>query len=283
MRLITFVSLLALGLTGCAIAGLSGSLYQPSSVPPTPPTSPVAGAPATPVPEPTLATVVAPFLHPPDGQISLVVHHLQTGEQVTWQAEEPRPAASLYKLALLVAVYWEERQGHLTLAEALPDGRSVAEGLFDMITWSDNEAALALLRRLGRARVNAFLAAQGLRQTVIAEEAWTSAADVARLLVAMARGQAVDAEASAAMLALLRQQQIRDRLPRYLPPTVPVAHKTGDLPGVRHDAGLVEGPAGPYIIVVMLTDLADEEAGVEWIARLSQAVYGYFARLTPRA
>ncbi|MBI2760729.1 MAG: serine hydrolase [Chloroflexi bacterium] len=53
----------------------------------------------------------------------------------------------------------------------------------------------------------------------------------------------VDSGARGEMRAILLQQQLNDRMPRFLPAGVPVAHKTGSLSGpwaVRNDAGLVD-------------------------------------------
>lgn len=52
----------------------------------------------------------------------------------------------------------------------------------------------------------------------------------------------ITAQARQAMLAILYRQQLNDRLPRYLPGTVPFAHKTGSVSGVieiHNDAGVM--------------------------------------------
>jgi beta-lactamase class A len=53
-----------------------------------------------------------------------------------------------------------------------------------------------------------------------------------------------------------------------------VAHKTGWITGVRHDAGIVSVPGGPtYVLVLLSWDLEDPEAGVEALAQVSRIVY----------
>jgi beta-lactamase class A len=59
---------------------------------------------------------------------------------------------------------------------------------------------------------------------------------------------------------------------------VPVAHKSGQLPGVRHDAGVVYGPGGPYVVVVLTDDLADQGEAEAFIAGLARDVYDHFRR-----
>lgn len=53
------------------------------------------------------------------------------------------------------------------------------------------------------------------------------------------------------MLDLLRNQGINDRIPALLPDGVSVAHKTGELPGVRNDGGIVRCGREQYIVVLM--------------------------------
>ena len=46
------------------------------------------------------------------------------------------------------------------------------------------------------------------------------------------------------MLELLKAQTLNDKLPKYLPDQVIMAHKAGELDDVSHDAGIVYSPAG---------------------------------------
>jgi beta-lactamase class A len=65
-----------------------------------------------------------------------------------------------------------------------------------------------------------------------------SAADMARLCAMIWRGEAAAAASCADMMTILQAQQLRDRVPRYLP-TSGVANKTGTFRGIRNDAGLL--------------------------------------------
>lgn len=182
----------------------------------------------------------------------------------------------------------------------------VATLLEAMITMSSNVAATALLEYVGTDNVNATMASLGLSSTQIrwypgpsgnaagpraerrllglsggatradirADDALnvTSAADVAALFRMLLAGEVVSAEASQEMLDLLARQQINDRLPAYLPEGTVVAHKTGNLDGLMHDAGVIYAPAGPVIVVVMTEDL-DEGASTELIAQIGLLAY----------
>jgi beta-lactamase class A len=229
---------------------------------------------------------------------ALLVKKLDTGQQATYRSDQRTVAASLYKLFVLYEVFRQWDAGDLRLDEPiLITARHAAEDLAidnlqftvgqsypishlldRMIVRSDNTAAIALVERVGIAGVNRSLRDLGLTNSRLdfAGENITTAADVAALLERIALGQAISPEASRRMLDVLLAQQLNDLIPAGVPASVPVAHKTGTLPGLRHDAGIVYGPSGPYIFVALLDELIDNERAYVWTPGLSEAVYDYF-------
>jgi len=79
------------------------------------------------------------------------------------------------------------------------------------------------------------------------------------------------------MLKLIR---LNDRIPKYLPVDITIAHKTGLEKGVCHDAGIVFTHKGDFIIVV-LTKYANSNSSPskEFIAKASLHAYRYFEQL----
>ena len=104
----------------------------------------------------------------------------------------------------------------------------------------------------------------------------TSARDLGRLLEALARGTAASPASTAAMLDILQRQEFNDEIPAGLPPGTPVAHKTGWITGVTHDAALVR-PAGraPFVLVVLTPDIADRGEAQRLIADIATLVWQY--------
>jgi len=101
-----------------------------------------------------------------------------------------------------------------------------------------------------------------------------TAADLARVMCAVAAGTLAPAEACRAMEAVLAEQQHRDKIPAGLPPSTYVANKTGWVDGVAHDVALVrpEGSA-PYVVAVCTTTgLPDDEAS-RLIAGISRTIW----------
>lgn len=100
----------------------------------------------------------------------------------------------------------------------------------------------------------------------------TTAADIAALYLMLVNGQIVSESVSQEMLTLLEDQQINDRIPVYLPEGTVVAHKTGNLDGLVHDAGVIFAPSGP-IVVVVLTENVDEARAIDLIATIARLAY----------
>ena len=77
------------------------------------------------------------------------------------------------------------------------------------------------------------------------------------------------------MIGILSENKLNEGLPKYLPAGTKIAHKTGEIEGYKHDAGIIFTPKGDYLIVVMSN--TDSPYGAEErIAILSKAVFEYF-------
>ena len=76
------------------------------------------------------------------------------------------------------------------------------------------------------------------------------------------------------MIEILKQQTFDDRIPKYLPKGIEVAHKTGEIGGFKHDAGIVF--AKDPILIVILSESNSPKGAAERIAELSRNIYGYF-------
>ena len=226
-----------------------------------------------------LQTACAAF----SGTTGVVVADPLTGYRFGLNDQRVFPAASLYKLAVLTEAYRQAAAGQISLDDTMititdddltGDGYftasgtslTVREAIERMIAISDNSPALALVRVLDAHQINATLLALGLMSTRLntplpeqertSSSNVTTASDIATLFNGLALGQIVSPDASREMLAVLARQQINDRLPAGVPPGVTVAHKTGDLPGISHDAGMISTSSGPRIVVMLTSDFA---------------------------
>jgi beta-lactamase class A len=158
-----------------------------------------------------------------------------------------------------------------------------------MITVSSNFAANLLIERLGANNVQATvdrLGATGVHvlRGVEDQKAFdkglnntTTARGLATLLSALAAGKAVSAHADADMIAILERQKFNDAIPAGVPAGTPVAHKTGTITGIHHDAAIVYGPR-PYVLVVLVRGIQDQKVSGPLMASISRDVWNTLSR-----
>lgn len=107
----------------------------------------------------------------------------------------------------------------------------------------------------------------------------TTANDLLAIMKAIANGEAGTKEDCDAMIAILKDQKWNDMIPKYLPETVEVAHKTGSITGVHHDAAIVYLPdGGQYVLVLLSKNLSDFDAGTDQLAQISKTIYDYMIK-----
>ena len=153
-----------------------------------------------------------------------------------------------------------------------------------MITVSSNFATNLLIEKLGvdniRAGVHA-LHADGMNvlRGVEDQKAFdkgmnntTTARGLEQLLDAIARGEAVDADACTQMLAILEAQKFNEGIPAGLPAGARVAHKTGEITKIHHDAGIVFAPR-PFVLVILVRGLADMKDSSALMAEITRELY----------
>lgn len=104
----------------------------------------------------------------------------------------------------------------------------------------------------------------------------TSAYDLMILFEKIAKGELVSKESSAKMEKILLDQKFNEIIPAHLPSDVKVAHKTGNISGVRHDSGIVILPNGnKYVLVLLSKQLENEETGIKAMANVSKKIYDH--------
>jgi beta-lactamase class A len=144
-----------------------------------------------------------------------------------------------------------------------------------VIALADPARTTAMARTLGASRIEVRRGVEdgpAFRAGIVNT---TTAPDLAALLVALARGTAESPASTRAMLDILAAQEHNDEIPAGLPPGTRVAHKTGWITGVLHDAALVEPPGRPPYVLVVLTrgipDVAVARRTIVDVARLTHA------------
>lgn len=215
------------------------------------------------------------------------------------------PAASLAKLPILLelarqlaqpncAYTWDTRVEVPAIARVPSDGvlanlsadlrPTIHDLAHMMITISDNTAANVLLDLLGMDAINTSMRELGLQVTRLerrfidfearraGRDNWTSAADIAMLLTHLHHQRVPERERLKQILLCQNDYHI---LPAYWNEELLFAHKTGGLPGIMHDAGLLyhtlDDPT-PLLIVALTADQPDIPLTNLHLARLGQAI-----------
>ena len=74
------------------------------------------------------------------------------------------------------------------------------------------------------------------------------------------------------MIAILERQHFNDRIPAGLPEGTRVAHKTGEITKIQHDAAIVFAER-PYVLVIFVRGLQDARKGSALAADISRVIY----------
>lgn len=162
----------------------------------------------------------------------------------------------------------------------------VKELAHHMIVTSSNLATNLLIEIVGLDQIRATLDRLGLRgielrrgvEDMVAWEAGinnrVTASGLLRALRVLQDGDAFSEELTGEMMDILHAQEFRSGIPAGLPDDARVAHKTGEISTVAHDAGIVFLPERePYVLVILTEWEPDEGKRRETIASISRAAY----------
>ncbi|GIV37311.1 MAG: hypothetical protein KatS3mg032_1690 [Cyclobacteriaceae bacterium] len=145
-----------------------------------------------------------------------------------------------------------------------------------LIEYAEAQTVTRSMRQLGAPHIQVLRGVEDIRAYEKGMNNTITAYDLLVIFEKLATGQAVNAEASDQMIAILLDQQFNDVIPARLPPNVKVAHKTGFITGVHHDSGIVFLPDGrKYVLVLLSKNLPDINQGTIALARASEMIYEF--------
>lgn len=148
--------------------------------------------------------------------------------------------------------------------------------LIDLV---DAKATTQTMRDLGAKDILVLRGVEDQKAYDLGMSNTTTARDLMIIMAAIANHQTVSKQDSEDMIKVLLDQQHNDMIPKYLPKSTPVAHKTGSITGVHHDAAIVYLPDGrSYILVLLSKNLKDFDQGTEQLAKISKTIYDYMNR-----
>jgi len=174
------------------------------------------------------------------------------------------------------------------LYKHIGEKRTISALLYQMIIVSSNFATNLIMQKVGAQNVTQSMRQldakdiqvlrgvednkafeKGLNNTITAH-------DLMLIFEKIAKGEAVNANASQAMINILLDQKFNEIIPALLPTDVKVAHKTGSITHVHHDSGIVILPDGrKYVLVLLSKDWDDEKLTIQTMANISLLIYKY--------
>lgn len=202
--------------------------------------------------------------------------------------DEPVPVRNEFHSIMDGSVYTldPKEDGDPDLYQAVGQSRPLEELIRRMIVRSSNLATNLLIEHIGAPTVMDLMRrieAYDIRvlRGVEDQKAYdagmnnvTTAHDLRIVLKAIADGATFSTASGERMIDILKAQEFNEKIPAGLPPGTPVAHKTGDITGIHHDAAIVFPPGEkPYVLVVLTAGFQDEKEADRAIADISRAVW----------
>ena len=187
------------------------------------------------------------------------------------------------------------RDANSAVHNAIGKMMRVDELAYHMITTSSNLATNLLLGVIGADAVNRTLKELDvddgidLKRGVEDELAFEKGIDnmvtadgLLRILVLLSEGKAFSPALSRRMMDILHGQEFNQGIPARLPKGARVAHKTGEISTIAHDAGVVYLPKRKPYVLVILTEWDPEGSGrSRTIAAVSHTIYEFLTQGPP--
>jgi beta-lactamase class A len=234
------------------------------------------------------------------GKVSYLIIDQLTQRSWEHRAKESFRAASLIKIPILYCFFRELEESRFTLeqgfslsSDSIVPGTGILKdrkpGTFVswkeaarlMIVESDNVATNALIDKLGFDSINHSIRQLGLKSTVIQRrmqdfgaaamgfENLTTAEDIAAVLSQVARERS-SSVLEKSVYEHLVMQNLRSKLPYFLPAHIKCAHKTGDIPQLEHDAGILTDAEKDLVVVALSDQLLDNADGVNYCRQIGR-------------
>jgi beta-lactamase class A len=231
-------------------------------------------------------------------KISLLVQNQQGEHLFAQQIDSVVPSASVIKSPILLELLNQVQQKKIKLSEKytlketdkaggegevqkLKAGKklTIKKLAYEMIRTSDNTATNILIQRLGMENINRFLKENNCTKTILqrkmmdfeaikfGRQNYINTLEINQLHIKLLNKQLLNSKLSQKAIEILKICDDKTTIPRYLPKSIPIAHKTGLLDYVRGDAAIVFSPK-PLIISIFVEKFKTIEEAEEIIAKL---------------
>lgn len=133
---------------------------------------------------------------------------------------------------------------------------------------------MELMRRIGANDIQVLRGVEDDKAYHAGMNNTTTSHDLMLILRTLGEEKAISPAASREMIDILVAQEHNDGIPAGLPKGTRVAHKTGSITAISHDAALVLPPAGsPYVLVVLTRGFKNGDDAARVIGEISRVVW----------
>lgn len=241
-----------------------------------------------------------------DLKYSVYVKNLHSGECCFINEKQIVPSASIIKLFVMAAVINEVENKALSLNQRVGINKeekvlygiisllddentyTLKDLLMLMIIESDNTATNKLIDMLGMDKINNFIKSMNFQSTIlqrkmmdfeaqkIGKENMTNANDVGIFFELLYNRKIISKDSSELMNKILLEQKDNAMMRINLDDSLHIAHKTGDLDRLKHDAGIVYEKDQDYIFIMFTWEAASDNYARNIIGSISKITYDYF-------
>lgn len=238
-----------------------------------------------------------------EGKVCISFYDLDTSDGFSIDGNKKVLSASMIKLLILAELMKQISQNNFSLSDTIMIENSMKTGgdgvlkelnaghCFTlkelatlMIIVSDNQATNILIDFLGMENINQLGKELALKETFLkrkmmdseaiknGHDNYTCADDISLLLKSIYQEKLINKKASQLMLNILLKQQQGERLQRYLPGDIKIAHKCGDLDNLENDGGIIWLANKTYILVILTNGMPNLQCK-QTIGKISKFIY----------
>ena len=171
----------------------------------------------------------------------------------SYRASTQYTTASTYKMFVAYSTLLRVESGEWKWTDQINGGRNLTKCFNDMIQLSDNECAVALLKKVTVRSLTDEAIAIGAVNTsfMVPNSIKSTAEDESLLLSLLETGQILKEQANRDIwIAAMKKNVYRQGIPKGIPSAV-VADKVGFLDAWLHDASIVYSPKGTYVLIIL--------------------------------
>lgn len=241
-----------------------------------------------------------------DAKFGIAISDIDHKNIFLYNADEVFPAASVIKIPILIELFRQAQNKKVSFKKRVELKQSDKVGgsgvlqfmdnslkptVLDlaklMTVVSDNAAANMIIDIIGMESVNAMMKELGIVKTVLGRKLhidpnaltyknFATPHDIMLLLEKIYRKDFLRPLYRDQIIDILINQQYNDKISRDFPEKIKFAHKTGEVTGVRSDAGIVTNISNSFIIVVLTKDSSSANKTDEAIGHVGKLALQFF-------